>query len=382
MGDIETRDDLFEAVSEEKRQTLERNKFDAEAFLALWKRYRDGQLDETSNRIHGEVRPPGPEDLDVLPGRESVEGRRLREIGREAIEAGKVGMVVLNGGMATRFGGVVKGCVDVFDGRSFLELKLRDAGQWGGEVDFLLMNSFSTDDTTREHLVDNDYFGVDSSNVFMFRQNVSIRVTPDGELFRTDDGDISLYAPGHGDLAEALNRGVLQRFIDRGGEYLMMSNVDNLLATLDPLVVGAHVRAADGSGVEMTVEAVRSDPGDSGGKPARVDGELEIVESFRFPEGFDWETIPVHNTNTFMFNAEALQRSFDLNWYVVDKEVEGRTAIQFERLAGELSAFLQTQCLSVPRQGARSRFLAVKTREDLEENRGFLKEVMADRNVI
>ena len=32
-------------------------------------------------------------------------------------------MVILNGGMATRFGGVVKGVVEVFDGMSFRKYK-------------------------------------------------------------------------------------------------------------------------------------------------------------------------------------------------------------------------------------------------------------------
>jgi UTP--glucose-1-phosphate uridylyltransferase len=39
---------------------------------------------------------------------------------------GEVGAVILAGGMATRFGGVVKAAVEVLDGQSFLELKLKD----------------------------------------------------------------------------------------------------------------------------------------------------------------------------------------------------------------------------------------------------------------
>ena len=67
---------------------------------------------------------------------------------------------MLNGGMATRFGGVVKGVVDVIDGRSFLELKLAQARR-SGPLPFVIMNSFATDDATKEHLVENDYFGLD-----------------------------------------------------------------------------------------------------------------------------------------------------------------------------------------------------------------------------
>src|SRR3712207_8661149 len=49
------------------------------------------------------------------------------DAGVAAIRRGEVAMAVLNGGMATRFGGVVKGIVEAVDGRSFLEWKLREA---------------------------------------------------------------------------------------------------------------------------------------------------------------------------------------------------------------------------------------------------------------
>jgi len=374
-------DDVYEAITDDERETLESYPWQPEQFLELRRRYLDGDLSEESNVVDGELDAPSPDDIDVLPGRETPDAGRLRDIGREAILEGEVGVIVLNGGMATRFGSVVKGCVDVFDGKSFLELKLQDAARWDGEVDVLLMNSFSTADKTAEHLDEIDYAGLDEDSLIPFNQSVSVRVDRDGNVFRTDEGD-SLYAPGHGDMPYAINQGALQKFRERGGKYLMMSNVDNLLATVDPLVVGAHVRSSRSSGTELTVEVVEKDIGDTGGFPARVDGELEIVESFRFPPSFRTEVIPAHNTNNLIFDAAALEQSFDLNWYVVDKEVAGRTAIQFERLVGETSAFLDTRCLSVPRNGNQSRYLPVKRREDLRENRGFIKRVLRAREII
>jgi len=378
---METVEELYDDIDPETQQTLERHGFEAETFVELRGRYIRGELGHESNQIDGGIEAPRPDDLDVLPGRESVDGRRLIQLGQQALLDGEVGMVILNGGMATRFGGAVKGCVDVFDGRSFLELKLEDAGRWSGHVDVLLMNSFNTDEITRDHLADHDYFACEEEHVYPFTQGINLRLTAEGDLFREEDGSVSPYPPGHGDLRDALVEGPLEGFLDRGGRYLMMSNVDNLMATLDPLVIGSHVRASR-SGAEMTVEAVESAPDDSGGKPARVDGNLRLVESFQFPEHFPWETIPVHNTNTLTFDAEVLQRDFDLNWYVVEKEVEGRTAIQFERIAGELSAELDTHVLNVPRNGEWSRYLPVKRRSDMEENREFLRKVMTERDIV
>ena len=59
----------------------------------------------------------------------------------------------------------------------------------------------------------------------------------------------------------------------------MMSNVDNLGATLDPAVIGAPLAR----GAALTAEVVRKEKGDKGGAPARLDGRPQIIEGFRFP---------------------------------------------------------------------------------------------------
>lgn len=367
-----TADDL-NILSARERGLLEAHHFNRAVFEQLRARYRSGQWTTADNRVQAVVEVPRQGDIQRLEPLESERGQELFAIGQKALENGEVGALILNGGMATRFGGVVKGCVDVFEGRSFLGLKLADAARFGEAVPVLLMNSFATDEKTREHLEARGYYGFSKEKVQMFTQNISLRLGADGEIFRTADGD-TLYAPGHGDVAEATRRGALQTFLRGGGKYLLMSNVDNVLASLDPLVVGTHIAAARERGVQMTAEVVDNLGSASGGMPARVDGHLQILEAFRFPEGFDVSAIPVYNTNTFMFSAEALDQDFDLTWFVVEKTVKGQRALQFERLAGQLTAFLKSQFIQVPRQGMDSRFLPIKRREDLDENRDFLRE--------
>ena len=58
------------------------------------------------------------------PGSDAL-ARRPATAGLEALAAGRVAQVVLAGGMATRFGGVVKGVVEALDGRSFLDVEAR-----------------------------------------------------------------------------------------------------------------------------------------------------------------------------------------------------------------------------------------------------------------
>jgi UTP--glucose-1-phosphate uridylyltransferase len=258
--------------------------------------------------------------------------------------------------MATRFGGAVKGLVEAVDGVSFLDWKLRDAESAG--VPVVLMNSFATDEDTRAHLGDRD-------DVVVFSQSVSLRLEPDGSVFPGP----SPYSPGHGDFAVFAPVAELEA---RGIRTLMLSNVDNLGARVDPRVLAAH-RAA---GNPLTIEVAAAE-GDPGGAPARVNGRPQIVEGFRFPPSFDAHALPVFNTNSLVVEADALAQRHPLTWLYVEKDVESRKAVQLERLVNELSASLPTTYLLVPRHGPRSRFVPVKTPEDLERTRPLLRELLA-----
>lgn len=354
-----------ENLDGETTALLQRFGFDAETFEALRARLRAG-IAADANKIDGNIEAPGPDDVKPLPAQGSRERARLAERGQAAIDAGKVGAVVLAGGMATRFGGVVKAAVEAVDGHSFLDLKLRDLAK----VPAYLMTSFATEDEVAK---------LAGARATTFPQFISLRLTPDGSIFVGDDGKPSPYAPGHGDLPFALRRsGNLARFVERGGELLYMSNVDNLGATLDPAVIGFHLE----SGAAITAEVVDKLPGDKGGAPARVDGDLQIVEAFRFPDGFDQDTIGVFNTNSFVLSAEHLSRDFPLTWFAVRKKVDDRDAVQFERLVGQLTAFLPTAFLRVERSGPDGRFQPVKDPEELEQRRDEIRELLSARGIL
>lgn len=315
------------------------------------------------NRIKGTVEPPDEGDLRALPPLGGDLRRALTERGEEALRRGEVGAVILAGGMATRFGGVVKAAVEVLDGQTFLEIKLKDiaavAERADATVPVYLMTSFATHEAIDEMAKP---LSTPRVPITCFPQFISLRVTPEGALFRDASGALSPHAPGHGDLTFALRRsGVLERFVAAGGRTLMMSNVDNLTATLDPAVIGAHLEA----NVSLTAEMAPKEPGDKGGAPARVAGKAQIVEAFRFPEDFDQERIPVFNTNTFVLDAKAIDAEFPLTWFAVNKTVDEKPAVQFERLVGELTAFLDSSFLRVERHGPDARFQPIKTPDDI-----------------
>jgi UTP--glucose-1-phosphate uridylyltransferase len=358
-------------IDADTRRTLAPYGFEEAALEAFIARLKQGG----SNAVKGRLTPPGPTDVTPLPALGTPERRRLREAGLALIAQGKVGSVILAGGMATRFGGVVKAVVPVLGERSFLELKHADlkavSQRAGGRVHAYVMSSFATHERIVAHLAERKLL---DPAVEVFPQFVSLRLGPDGALFREADGTHSPYATGHGDFTFALRRsGVLERFRKAGGQVLVMSNVDNLGATLDPALVALHVERK----CAITAEVVRKEKGDKGGAPARLEDVPQIIEGFRFPAGFDQDSIPVFNTNTFLLDAVAIDRDFELPYYRVEKTVEGRTAVQFERLVGELTAFVPTAFVEVLREGADGRFLPAKDPDELQRRLASIAQVAA-----
>ena len=324
-------------------EILERYGFDEQLFEELRARVASGELSEETNLVRGELEPLRDDDLARLP--EDAEA-----------DFEGVAVAVLNGGMATRFGGEVKGLVEAVDGVSFLDWKLYDAERAGLPV--VVMNSFATDEETRAHVGGRN-------DVLVFSQSVSLRLEPDGSVFQGP----SPYSPGHGDFAVYAP---IEELRLAGIRTLMLSNVDNLGARVDPRVLAAH-RAA---GNPLTIEVAPAE-GDPGGAPVRVNGRPQIVEGFRFPPSFDPHVLPVFNTNSLVVEVDALAERHPLTWFYVEKDVDGRRAVQLERLVTELSAFVPTTYLLVPRRGPQSRFVPVKTPEDLERARPLLRELLA-----
>ncbi len=360
------------AVDAETRAVLDRYGFDEQQFESLRAKVASGELSPDSNIVPGDIEPPTSEDVTPLPAPEDSTYDSARAVGVEALERGEVAQIVLAGGMATRFGGVVKAVLTAVDGKSFLEAKLAQTDALeravGCTVPVALMTSFATDEAVRAHVAEREL-----GAPLVFHQFVSLRLEADGELFLDGSGRPSLYAPGHGDLFQALRRsGTIEELRRRGVRVVTISNVDNLGARVDPLVLGTHLLG----GTPLTCEVARKE-GDMGGAPVRVNGRLQLVEGPRFPEAFDQGLAPVFNTNTAVVDIDALDVDYDLTWLYVRKSVDGRDAVQLERLYHEISAFVPTRYLEVPRRGPRGRFSPIKTPADLERAQDDLRELVA-----
>ncbi len=332
------------------------------------------------NRVRGSVRAPTADEIAPLPPEGSEARNKLITLGEQALASGSVALCVLAGGMATRMGSVVKALVEVLPGYTFLDARLAEqravSEKAGALLPLWLMTSDATDAPIRRALAEREA----PAAVATFRQGIALRLDPDGKLFRDARGAPSPYATGHGDLVDALRAsGLLDRFLAAGGKYVLIANLDNLGASIDPAYLGSLID----SDAQLLVEVCRKQPGDRGGVPVELDGRMQVLEEFRLPEGFDASAVPVFNTNTMLARAAALAEvRVPWSWFIVEKQVDGRTAIQFERLLQELTAVLGTRYVEVPREGKGARFLPVKDPAELDERRPALEALLRERGFV
>ncbi len=331
----------------------------------------------TRNVVEGHLEAPRPGDVARIGDVESLAG--LRHAGEQALARGEVAMCAMAGGMATRMGGVVKCLAEVLERRTFLDLRLCEnrthASRAEKPIPMWLMTSDATHAAISQALMSRSV-----DHVATFVQNVSLRLTPEGGLFRDESGLPSLYATGHGDLVDGLRRsGLLRAFVDGGGKYVWIANIDNLGASIDAEVLGAFIASSRDVQCEVCPKAET----DRGGIPVRVDGRLQVLEEFRLPPTFDPASVRVFNTNTFLVRAEPLlHHPFTWTYFEVEKRVDGRPAIQFERLLQEITSALSTSYLEVPRDGLASRFIPVKDFEELERRRAHIADIARLRGMV
>jgi len=371
-------DQQLSALPKSARDALLEHHFDRERFVTLATAVRQGA--SIGNHVQGKLTAPQPLDWVPPPAVESVEGRHFVELGNEALRQGQCALVVLAGGMATRMGGVVKALVPALPGKTFLDLRLAEQAslkrRFGKTPPLWLMTSQATTQKIREALGSQ----LDGHSIADFPQGLAPRLTSKGDIFLDENGEPSLYATGHGDLPEALQAsGLLTPFVEQGGRVVLVTNLDNLGGTLDPLTIGFHLA----HGQPVTSEVVDKLAADRGGIPVRLDEKLVVLEEFRIPPSFDPKTVPVFNTNVFHFDARALlELKMPWSFFKVEKQVAGEKLVQFERLINEITSYRETRYLHVPRQGTASRFLPCKDLEELAARQSEILAVAKSRGMI
>jgi len=209
------------------------------------------------------------------------------------VAQGKAAILLLAGGQGTRLGSPLpKGCMDVGlpSGKTLFQiqaeriLKLQQLAsqehpqqQPPKPMHWLIMTSPFTHKDTLSHFQQNDYFGLQPSQVSFFQQGWLPCFTDDGELILETPCTVAKAPDGNGGVFLALHKsGLLDMLAKEGVESVDCYCVDNLLARIgDPQFLGyCHSQGAE---VGARVVA-RAHAQEKVGVFATRGGELSVVE--------------------------------------------------------------------------------------------------------
>ncbi|KAI9477899.1 MAG: UTP--glucose-1-phosphate uridylyltransferase family [Benjaminiella poitrasii] len=288
----------------------------------------------------------------------------------------KLAVLKLNGGLGTTMGCVgPKSAIEVRDGMTFLDLSVRQIEYLNKKNDvsvpFILMNSFNTDEDTKRIV---QKYATHNVDIITFNQSRHPRINKESMLPvpRSPASPIEQwYPPGHGDLYESIyNSGLLDQLLSQGKEYLFVSNVDNLGATVD-LNILHHMVESDAEFVMEVTDKTKADI--KGGTLVDDDGQIRLLEIAQVPSEHveDFKSVKkfkIFNTNNLWINLKAIKRvmdeeAMDLEIIVNHKTTpQGEKVIQLETAVGAaIKHFKNAHGVNVPR----ARFLPVKSTSDL-----------------
>ena len=293
----------------------------------------------------------------------------------------RVALVKLNGGLATTMGlRQPKSLVEAREGHTFLDIIAGQARvlreRFGVRLPLMLMNSEATDSQTREALAEHPELDAAS---FLQSMEPKLEAEQLGPVSWPADPALEWCPPGHGDVYGALRRsGALTTLLEQGFEFAMLSNSDNLGATVDPRIARLLADKQIPFLMEVVVGTVSERKGGHIAR-RRVDGQLVLRETAQTPPGDeesfrDYDHWRYYNTNNLWVDlrvlAEELERRhgvLELPLIVNRKTVDPRDpgsppVLQLESAMGAaIASFPGARVLCVPR----TRFAPVKTTDDL-----------------
>lgn len=244
------------------------------------------------------------EDKEDLSGAgkriEPISGLRLRdiaekreeyfEIGKRAIQEGKVGAVLLAGGQGTRLGfDGPKGAYDIgitkplYIFEQQVKNLLEVVEKCGAVVPLYIMTSELNHAATVKFWQEHGYFSYPAEYVKFFVQEMAPAVSYDGKVLLAQKDSLALSPNGNGGWFTSLRRsGLLEDIKNRGIEWLNTYAVDNVLQRIaDPVFVGATIASGCNCGAKVVCKA---NPTERVGVLCLQDGKPNIIEYYELTD--------------------------------------------------------------------------------------------------
>ncbi len=318
--------------------------------------------------------------MPALPSYEEL-SHRYEAAGERALERAVV--LKLNGGLGTSMGmSGPKSLLPVKGNLTFLDVIVRQVihmrQSTGIRLPLVLMNSVNTRVATEAALENYPDFRQDIPVDFLQHWKPKIDKGTLGPVNWPADPEKEWCPPGHGDIYLSLmTSGMLDAMLDKGYEYLFVSNSDNLGALLDARILG--YLAAEQIPFLMEVASRTQADSKGGHLSVRPDGQLILRELSQCPpdELEMFQNISRYryfNTNNLWLHLptlhEVMQRSggkLDLPLIRNEKTVDptdptSPPVYQLETAMGSaIGLFEGAQAVRVPRL----RFVPVKKNNDL-----------------
>ncbi len=210
--------------------------------------------------------------------------------GLKAIRAGKIGAVLLAGGMGTRLGSDdPKGMYNVGLTRELYIFEclvnnlmdvVRQAGAW---IHLFVMTSDKNHEATTKFLREKNYFGYQEEYVHFFKQEMAAATDYNGRIYLEEKGKLSTSPNGNGGWFVSMqNNGMLDIVHKAGIEWLNVFAVDNVLQRIaDPCFVGAVIQKNCAVGAKVVR---KNAPDEKVGVMCLEDGRPSIVEYYELTE--------------------------------------------------------------------------------------------------
>ena len=256
--------------------------------------------------------------------------------GLEAIRSGRVGAVLLAGGMGTRLGSDnPKGMFNVGLTRELYIFEciinnlmdaVRQADTW---IHLFVMTSDKNHESTVKFLTEHDFFGYQKDYVHFFTQEMAAATDYQGKIYLEGKGKLSTSPNGNGGWFISMKRsGLLELVHSQGIRWLNVFAVDNVLQRIaDPCFVGATIR----KNCVVGAKVVRKNaPDERVGVMCLEDGRPSIVEYYELTEELaaakDENGDPAYNFGVilnYLFSVAELERILEkrLPLHIVERKI-------------------------------------------------------------